>query len=265
MRLSSQTSGSERRRGFTLIELLVVIAIIAILAAILFPVFAQARAKARQTSCLSNEKQLGLSIMQYYQDYDEAGPVVRAFTTGYASIAGDPWDIRISPYIGQRVASKGAPGIFACPDDSVERFNGESVRSYAINALYPWHNGPGAAEDILPKDGVIEDLRVLGNLADFPEPAGTILIAENFKKINQYGKGAATEVRTPSRPSWAGKWFEVQDRDDDAKPTAIKPTHSGGWNYIFLDGHAKWLKPERTVGKGTLASPRGMWSRRADD
>ncbi|HEV2472758.1 MAG TPA: prepilin-type N-terminal cleavage/methylation domain-containing protein, partial [Chthonomonadales bacterium] len=62
------------RRGFTLIELLVVIAIIAILAAILFPVFAQAREKARAISCLSNEKELGLSVLMYVQDYDENFP-----------------------------------------------------------------------------------------------------------------------------------------------------------------------------------------------
>jgi prepilin-type N-terminal cleavage/methylation domain-containing protein len=69
------THRSETRRGFTLIELLVVIAIIAILAAILFPVFAQARAKARQTQCLSNSKQIGMAMMQYVQDYDELYPV----------------------------------------------------------------------------------------------------------------------------------------------------------------------------------------------
>src|SRR5262245_31487456 len=67
-----------RKRGFTLIELLVVIAIIAILAAILFPVFAQARPKARQATCLSNLKQIGLGVMMYAQDYDEAYPSASA-------------------------------------------------------------------------------------------------------------------------------------------------------------------------------------------
>ena len=66
---------STTRLGFTLIELLVVIAIIAILAAILFPVFAQAREKARQISCISNEKQIGLAALQYTQDYDELMPL----------------------------------------------------------------------------------------------------------------------------------------------------------------------------------------------
>src|SRR5438045_6104384 len=68
-----------KRRGFTLIELLVVIAIIAILAAILFPVFAQARAKARQTGCLSNMKQVGMAVQMYSQDYDERLLYARSF------------------------------------------------------------------------------------------------------------------------------------------------------------------------------------------
>src|SRR5215467_15487314 len=80
------------RRGFTLIELLVVIAIIAILAAILFPVFAQAREKARSISCLSNVKQIGLGTSMYVQDYDERFPV----TWGSGQ---DPWLVILEPYM----------------------------------------------------------------------------------------------------------------------------------------------------------------------
>src|ERR1700749_4186309 len=92
--------------GFTLIELLVVIAIIAILAAILFPVFAKVREKARQTSCLSNEKQLGLGFMQYFQYYDEKYPCGK-FNGGHF---GSGWGGQIYTYVK-------SVGVFKCPDD----------------------------------------------------------------------------------------------------------------------------------------------------
>src|SRR6202044_1664058 len=100
------------RKAFTLIELLVVIAIIAILAAILFPVFAAAREKARQTTCSINEKQIALAILQYVQDYDENPPCGQLpfnGTTSPASI-GDGWGAQVYPYI-KSVA------IFTCPDN----------------------------------------------------------------------------------------------------------------------------------------------------
>ncbi len=87
-----------RRTGFTLIELLVVIAIIAILAAILFPVFAKAREKARQTACLNNQKQLGLAFMMYAQDYDEMFPS-SWYSTGTASY---DWHTMVEPYMKNR-------------------------------------------------------------------------------------------------------------------------------------------------------------------
>src|SRR3982751_4194193 len=101
------------RHGFTLIELLVVIAIIAILAAILFPVFAQAREKARQIACLSNTKQIGLAVLMYSQDYDETYPIaywVPVSAAGYGSVttATCGWAALLQPYI------KNA-GTFLCP------------------------------------------------------------------------------------------------------------------------------------------------------
>ncbi len=96
-------------RGFTLIELLVVIAIIAILAAILFPVFAQARESARKTACLSNSKQSGLALMQYVQDYDEMTPNVYSVIAGTYQLT-DMWN-QLQPYTKNR-------DVFTCPDRS---------------------------------------------------------------------------------------------------------------------------------------------------
>jgi prepilin-type N-terminal cleavage/methylation domain-containing protein/prepilin-type processing-associated H-X9-DG protein len=104
MKISMRHSSPSRNAAFTLIELLVVIAIIAILAAILFPVFAQAREKARQTSCLSNMKQMGLGVMMYIQDYDETYPTAyfhRAFNPPAGGVAGgyEHWSGLINPYV----------------------------------------------------------------------------------------------------------------------------------------------------------------------
>ncbi len=97
------------RRGFTLIELLVVIAIIAILAAILFPVFARAREKARQTSCLNNVKQLVLGINMYAQDYDESLPMSRHRSNPTASWQG--WNTLVDPYVKNTQ-------VFTCPSET---------------------------------------------------------------------------------------------------------------------------------------------------
>ena len=107
-----------QKAGFTLIELLVVIAIIAILAAILFPVFAKVREKARQTSCLSNEKQLGLAFVQYTQDYDECYPGTLYYGNG--------WSSRIYPYVK-------SIGCYTCPDDPTAAGVGQNAISYGLN------------------------------------------------------------------------------------------------------------------------------------
>jgi prepilin-type N-terminal cleavage/methylation domain-containing protein/prepilin-type processing-associated H-X9-DG protein len=109
-----------KRRGFTLIELLVVIAIIAILAAILFPVFAKAREKARQSSCLSNVKQLMLAFMQYKQDYDEKWPSMYWGGANWEPAASGWWGGEIAPYVKNTQ-------IFLCPSKS------DTVCSYIYN------------------------------------------------------------------------------------------------------------------------------------
>jgi prepilin-type N-terminal cleavage/methylation domain-containing protein len=136
-----------RKSGFTLIELLVVIAIIAILAAILFPVFAQARAAARKTSCLSNLKQLGLGFMMYSQDYDETFPGIK-FGNNAAS-EGWPWTVYpgsvdwtgvftvgVQPYIKNKQ-------ILQCPSGTdTNRWSGERGISYCYNEyMYNYYNG----------------------------------------------------------------------------------------------------------------------------
>ncbi len=144
MKRSGFTLG--KTNAFTLIELLVVIAIIAILAAILFPVFAQAREKARQTSCLSNEKQIALGVMQYVQDYDEAFPRLEYQSPPRAVWSPISWDVAIAPYIKNGsstvtwASTDGSPtmitdkAIWSCPSDS----KWETRHSYSGNdSIFP--------------------------------------------------------------------------------------------------------------------------------
>src|SRR5258707_13232840 len=119
--------------GFTLIELLVVIAIIAILAAILFPVFAQAREKARATSCLSNTKQMGLALRMYVQDYDEKFPFAANLESGFAD--SDKWygTVKLQPYIKNG-------DILFCPSmTKFTQYNKLCTYSYNIHLGYFWY------------------------------------------------------------------------------------------------------------------------------
>src|SRR6266542_4827523 len=132
------------RRGFTLIELLVVIAIIAILAAILFPVFAQAREKARETQCMSNSRNMGNAVLMYAQDYDEA--IVPWYT--YPEYAGEDrrlrtWTYKLQPYIKNGGELTVDPtGIFKCPSYTNEKF---VAAAEAVDC-----DGPGGISPYLP-------------------------------------------------------------------------------------------------------------------
>jgi prepilin-type N-terminal cleavage/methylation domain-containing protein/prepilin-type processing-associated H-X9-DG protein len=215
------------RRGFTLIELLVVIAVIAILAAILFPVFAQAREKARAISCLSNSRQIGTALMMYVQDYDERYPQEHPSTSNPAVDDssgqleeidyGSPFD-KILPYVGSHDASK--ERLYVCPSDSdpagatIPNCVGNSpgpLGSYVINAYFLF----GAA------------------MAQIQEPAETIYIAERsnlFCDVHYHPWMGEVDLPPPD-----GATFALAYR-----------RHTEGSNYVYADGHAKWQRFENT-------------------
>jgi prepilin-type N-terminal cleavage/methylation domain-containing protein/prepilin-type processing-associated H-X9-DG protein len=193
--------------GFTLIELLVVIAIIAILAAILFPVFAQAREKARQTSCLSNMRQLGMGLQMYYQDYDESlfffgHNVDRSRLSPGAPLganAQNRWWNQILPY------TSNAAGLLVCPSDPAHRPNvtDGKPRSYVANR---------AAEGL--------------TLAQVENPAEIIVV---------------TEKGDPFDDSWFEPPKNLYDKSGFNQPVLALRRHHQGVNVTFFDGHAKWL------------------------
>lgn len=197
-----------RRTGFTLIELLVVIAIIAILAAILFPVFARAREKARQSSCQSNEKQIGLAVHMYAQDYDERMPLAANLTGGVAPPVYVFSDL-LNPYIKN-------DQIWQCPSrpGSVNLAAlGKANVSYMVDVGTQMPSGSfrlfGA-----PPAGTFSC-----TLGQIDRPAETALMAD--------GTGAVDAT------------FNIT--------TVVDPRHNDGANYLFADGHVKWDRPERVV------------------
>lgn len=204
------------RRGFTLIELLVVIAIIAILAAILFPVFARAREKARQSSCLSNTKQLQLAILMYVQDYDET------FCLGNNSWAGTwvKWYTLITPYVKNQQ-------ILLCPSERHKtpgygwNIRGGNADSNTTTGLY-LNNGMGyhfASGDIDTPTGT----RL--SMSDIEEPAETINIGDLSPP---YGSNVGYLV------------LYIK--------SYVPDLHNEGANFGFVDGHAKWVSTEALWG-----------------
>lgn len=241
-------------KGFTLIELLVVIAIIAILAAILFPVFAQAREKARSVSCLSNLKQIGLSFMQYTQDYDEQ------------MIYND--DLWGQGWAGKVYAYTKSGGIYGCPNDSTAPFPGLSKVSYGMNANV-WAGNTYFGQP------------TAGGLAGQTAPASTVLLFEIQRQSSNYNGNYGVngiDVSNIAENSSSTGTGSISGGCGGPGPTgnychAVYATgniggyalnnwnsspegvHQGGANYLACDGHAKWLKPSNVSGGKSANSP----------
>jgi prepilin-type N-terminal cleavage/methylation domain-containing protein/prepilin-type processing-associated H-X9-DG protein len=197
------------RRGFTLIELLVVIAIIAILASILFPVFARAREKARQSSCLANVKQLGIAIQMYTDDYDETLP---RYSNGTVMVSGSPqiqtWARVIKPYVKNNQ-------LYICPSKKTNGWMFEDDTDkvwapcgYGVNDAYVF---PGTGYSVV-------------SLAQFEDPASTITLSERYQ-LN------TAIIYAPVLRGGAGA----------NPPCNVDCRHNDGANFLFLDGHAKYM------------------------
>jgi len=264
------------KRAFTLIELLVVIAIIAILAAILFPVFAQARDKARQTSCLSNIKQIGLGLTMYVQDYDETypGDLMASPTINGGTDTRIPFDSQLNPYIKSNK-------IFTCPSDHAPRtaitdpslncWDGTCralniPRSYSYVAQvvtdHTGVDGSGASGSDITNTGLSTYVNGgLGNptstgrnLAQVDQPSSTVAFAENWPQsaagTNSAYVGSASGAALTNCDLWklAGRTPNVTS-GAMALPSACSGSASGvptaghvggGTNYAFADGSAKY-------------------------
>jgi len=209
-----------KKSGFTLIELLVVIAIIAILAAILFPVFARARENARRTSCLSNVKQIALGVFMYSQDYDEKLPLQYidldgsdSWTPGTNADSDKGWAQIMQPYLK-------STQIFQCPSESgaptaTEIETGAEYSDYWINTAV---------------DGKSD--------ATFDYPSQTVLLGDGGAGSAAYGSNGCSTTDS----STGACTTDTSTNTHAYIPGGGATRHLDGTNYGFADGHVKWLK-----------------------
>ncbi|MBW3623216.1 MAG: DUF1559 domain-containing protein [Armatimonadetes bacterium] len=201
------------RRGFTLIELLVVIAIIAILAAILFPVFAKARERARQTSCLNNLKQIGIAVNLYTDDWEGEYPSGHLVgeneeeheTPGEEHEEEPSWREALMPHLKSE-------GVFRCPSD-----DSDFITSYLLNGWF---------------SDAVEGTK--HNVSDIRNPAETVMLVERDHE-------ALTQKKEPEEADYH-PWLPL----NDWKPTLADKRHNGGSNYAFADSHVRWHRFEQT-------------------
>jgi prepilin-type N-terminal cleavage/methylation domain-containing protein len=225
--LAKMPERCKHNNGFTLIELLVVIAIIAILAAILFPVFGQAREKARQTGCLSNQKQIGLALMQYVQDYDEKFPDLVASAiwdlTTWAPATVNGVFYHLAPYMK-------SVGHLKCPSRT-------GRISYQVNAYHPQAIYGFLWDGIYASYGRYS-LPV--RMAEIKSPSSVVVIYDMASMDSNSGD---------MNSGWYTGWATIPP----AQPYMSIP-HNGGMHHIFADGHVKWYK---IAGQPTIIAANG--------
>jgi prepilin-type N-terminal cleavage/methylation domain-containing protein/prepilin-type processing-associated H-X9-DG protein len=224
-----------QRKGFTLIELLVVIAIIAILAAILFPVFAQAREKARSVSCLSNLRQGSLAYAMYTQDYDETTPLQKSPTDGY-------WYFLIQPYVKNWQ-------LMLCPDRT-DTTTKTLAKSNLPAAVYPRQLGYGYNDGWVSDSGYGLTTQTLDANGKSYRPGRAIAAIVTPTDCVAFGD-------TYDTPGYSIAMDNILATLADGYSTSSLRHSGGSFNYAFVDGHAKLIHMQsgEYAGFGLTARP----------
>jgi prepilin-type N-terminal cleavage/methylation domain-containing protein/prepilin-type processing-associated H-X9-DG protein len=309
-----RANGKKMSCGFTLIELLVVIAIIAILAAMLLPVLASAKARALRIQCMNQTRQLGLGMTLFTSDNGDMFPPAGVQNNNFQI----SWDCWINNYIsGNTPQSEMSSGVFVTADDPASMAEAQSfgfavgpkilicpadrfpkvnwmtgapqfaLRSYAMNSAGPNYGTQYQVDDAFRKyplpdltqpnahgvgiywtdKGSSPDWNARGyKTSVVRDPTGTIMLCENTS-----GQQCAGNIWTCAciGPQGSGELYQIDPtagKQDPASANSVNQgallykAHRNRFNYVFHDNHVETLKIEQTIGSGTLAAPKGMWT-----
>lgn len=285
--LPSRDMSCRSSKAFTLIELLVVIAVIAILAAILFPVFARARDNARRSACQSNLKQLGLAFAQYIHDYDDRFPHAQdssltitppfadgaTITPSYPTVGDYVWPAKIEPYTKNRQ-------IFNCPSVKVgtNKYQ-DPANASPTSVVMGWKDGDPVsdADQVMygynafylgggqwSQSGTVCQTRVMPTAADWytsgigvhsaslANTAGTALLIDNNISNSSARYRSFVIALINLGDSGGGLWARADGTGDTYD--SVDPRHLDGVNVLFTDGHVKWMKKDAALYRVSTSS-----------